>query len=193
MSQRVGGYAPMVGFALAVVAIPVMIAVDDWRLSIAPWLLAATLMSFAVCCVGLLTIHQPNPKTWIKVGVVLTVMSLLSLASFPLAVGMGGLLGIEEESAGVLAVFPLMASAFGFIAMTPGLALTAFGAGVAGVLPKWGVWILWVEAPLLPLTAFIGGNVAEPAVPIGFALIGIGWVVIGAALLKVRPEPTTRP
>ena len=190
VSQRVGGYAPTLGFALAAVAIPVMMSVDDWRLSIAPWLLAATLTSFAVCCVGLLSVHQPNPKLSIRVGVVLTVLSLLSLASFPLAVGMGGLLGIEEESAGVLASIPLMASAFGFVAMTPGLALTAYGAGAAGVLPKWGVWTLWVEAPLLPLTAIVGG-MAEPAVPIGFALIGVGWVLIGAALLKARPEATT--
>lgn len=30
-------YPPMVGFALAAVAIPVVMSVDDWRLRIAPW------------------------------------------------------------------------------------------------------------------------------------------------------------
>ena len=50
------------------------------------------------------------------------------------------------------------------------------------------MWALWFQAPLLPPTAFVGG-ITEPALPIGFALIGVGWVVIGLALLRVQPVP----
>ena len=187
VSQRVGGYAPLVGFGFAVVAILVTMFAADWRLSPAPWLFGAALLSLAVCCGGLLTIHQPDPGWPMRAGVVLTVLSLLSLASFPLAVGLGGVLGIDEESAGFFAGIPLVASAFGLIAMTPGLASTAYGAQTKRVLPRWGVWTLWIETPLLPLTAIIGG-ITEPALPIGFAVIGIGWVLIGLALLRAEPE-----
>ena len=38
VSQQVGGYAPLVGFGFAVVAILVTLFAADWRLSPAPWL-----------------------------------------------------------------------------------------------------------------------------------------------------------
>ena len=180
------GYAPVAGFVLMVGAVLVMLSVADWRLSFAPWLLGSSVVCLALCCVGVLKVHLPDPRRSIKWGVVLTILSLLALASFPFAVGMGGVLGIEEEEAGVLALLPLLASGFGLVGMTPGLAMAAFGAGADGTIPKWGVWALWVASPLLPLTAVVGG-IAEPAAAVGFILLPLVWVVIGASLLRAKP------
>lgn len=185
-NPRVAGVAPVLGLLFVVWAIFVMVSVTDWRLSAAPWLLGAAILCLAVCCVGLLSVHQPDPRRSVLVGSGLTVLSLLCLASFPFAVGIGGVLGIDEDSAGILALLPLAASGFALVAMAPSLATIAAGVGASGLVPRWGVWALWFEAPLLPVTAVAGGF-AEPALVVGFILIPLGWVVIGASLLKTMP------
>ena len=186
LNTRLAGYAPTLGLVLTVLAILVMVSAADWRLSIAPWLLGTAILCLSVCCVGLLKVHLPDPRRSVLIGISLTVLSLLGLASFPLAVGVGGVLGIEEDSAGVLALLPLIASGFALVAIAPGLATTAFGVSASGLVPRWGVWALWMEAPLLPLTVIAGGF-AEPALVVGFILIPLGWVVIGASLLRTKP------
>ena len=59
-----------------------------------------------------------------------------------------------------------------------------------------GVWALWVEAPLL-LVTIIGGGMApeslkDPILVSGFILIPLGWVVIGASLLRTKTLETAR-
>ena len=80
--------------------------------------------------------------------------------------------------------------------MTPALAITAVGVGASGVLPGWGVWALWVEAPLLLITVIGGGMAPESLETLvlvsGFILIPLGWVVIGASLLRTKTLETAR-
>lgn len=190
ISPRVAGFAPFLGLVLMAFAIPLMMSVADWRLSAAPWLLGFAVLSLAVCCLGVLNVHRPDPKRSVLFGTVLAALSFGGLAVFPFAVGIGGLLGIEEDAAGILAYLPLIAAGFGFAAMTPALVTAAVGVGASGVLPRWGVWALWIEAPLLLLTT-IGGGQAEPVLVIGFALIPVGWAVIGASLIiTTRTAPS---
>lgn len=188
---QLAGYAPFVGLVLMVWAIPVMMSVADWRLSVAPWLLGSVLVCLAVCCLGLLSVHLPDPRRSVLIGAGVGSLSFLALAVFPFAVGVGGLLGIDEDTAGILAYLPLIAAGFGFAAMTPALIGAAVGVRASGVLPRWGIWALWVEAPLLLLTT-IGGGQAEPVLVVGFALIPLGWAVIGAALLTARRTQSVR-
>jgi hypothetical protein len=80
--------------------------------------------------------------------------------------------------------------------MTPALATAAVGVGASRVLPGWGVWALWFETPLL-LVAIIGGGMApeslkEVFLVSGFILIPLGWVVIGASLLRTKTLRTAR-
>jgi hypothetical protein len=187
LNPRVAGFAPAIGLVLMVWAVFVMMSVADWRLSAAPWLLGVAILCLTVCCAGLLSVRQPDPRRSVLVGVGLTVLSLLGLASFPFAVGIGGVLGIDEDAPGILALIPLAASGFAIVATAPALATTAVGVGASGLIPRWGVWALWLEAPLLPLTVIAGGF-AEPALVVGFILIPLGWVVIGASLLRITPR-----
>ena len=196
VNLRVAAYAPMLSLVLMIPAVLVMAAVDDWRLSPAPWLLGAALLCLAVCGLGLLKVHQPDPRRSVVIGVGLTVLAFLGLSSFPFAVGIGGLFGIEEDSVGVLAYLPLIASGFGLVAMTPALAITAVGVGASRVLHRWGVWALWAEAPLL-LAVVIGGGMAPDSLETlvlvsGFILIPLGWIVIGASLLRTKTLETAR-
>ena len=196
VNLKVAAYAPLLGLVLMIWAVLELVSEGDWRFNASPWVLGAALICLAVCGLGLLKVHQPAPKRSVVIGVGITVLALLGLSSFPFAVGISGLFGIEEDSVGVLAYLPLMGAGLGLVAMTPALAIAAVGVGASRVLPGWGVWALWFETPLL-LVTIIGGGMAPESLKgtflvSGFILIPLGWVVIGASLLRTKTLETTR-
>lgn len=197
MGQRLGGrvvspvtaaVAPLLGAALAVPALVIFASPGDWRRSAAPWFFAAVPACLAVTCVGIAQLHR---RRWVTIGALWTALALTGLGGFFLAVGIGGLTGLQdlpEEQLGLLAWLPVLGFGFGFFSLTPALVVTAVSTGRAGLLPRWAVWSLWLLAPLLPITFAIGGNgpesIREYAPLIGLVVILVGWVVVGQAVRR---------
>ena len=194
VNVKVAGYAPIMAVVLLAPALVVFMSPGDWRISLSPWFFAAIPTCLAMTCLGLIRVHQ---KRWVTIGAGWTALALLGLGAFPLAVGIGGLTGLQDltdEQLGLLAWLPIIAWSFGFASLTPALVVTAISTGMAQVLPRWGVWALWFISPLLLITFIVGGttpdSIAEPSVPIGLILIMFGWIVIGQSLLKVPKAQT---
>ncbi len=163
------------------------------------WLFALAGLCFVVCYMGLLAVHSPDPGGWVLVGSWWIALAFCGVAGAFLAIGVGGALGIDEESAGFLAWLPVIAMAFGIISMTPALVVTAVGARRRAVLPVWGTVALWVEAPLLPLLLVYGGLFEDTVETIGSSVIlgmmALAWVVIGRSIRTAQmrlPAPAIR-
>lgn len=188
VSAQVAGNAPILAVGLAVPAVVVFTSPGDWRTTVVPWFFAAIPACLAVTCLGLVGLHK---NRWVTLGGVWASLALLGLAGFFLAVGVGGLTGLQdlpEDELGLLAWLPIVSFGFGFFSLTPALAITAATTQSAGLLPRWGVWALWFIAPLLVVVFIVGGMgpapIDELAAPIGLAAIMVGWIVVGQSLLR---------
>lgn len=195
VSARVAAYAPILAVILVVPALVVFTSPGDWRASVVPWFFAAIPACLALTCLGLVGLHE---NRWVTLGGVWTALALLGLGGFFLAVGIGGLTGLQdlpEDELGLLAWLPVMSFGFGFVSLTPALAITAATTQRAGLLPRWGVWALWFIAPLLVVVFVVGGMgpapVDELAAPVGLTAIMVGWTVVGQSLLRARTAKTT--
>lgn len=160
----------------------------DLRSGMFPWLMAAAAVGLAVLGLRLIAVHGPDVPRSVLIGGWWTTLAFLGIAGFFVAVGVGALVGIDEDEAGPLAVLPMISMAFGLLSMTPATATLAFGAGRAGVLPRWGVWALWTVTPLLVALLVYGGFAEGPAETVGASLLlgvfAVSWVVVG---VSVRP------
>ena len=160
----------------------------DIREGAFPWLMASAAVGLGLLCLRLVAVHGSEPGRWVAVGGWWAALAFAGIASFLVAVGVGAMFGIEEDSLGWLAWLPVSAMAFGLVSMTPALALLAVGAGRASVLPRWGVWALWTLSPLLVGLLIYGGLADGSAESVGssviLAVLAVGWVVVG---LAVRP------
>lgn len=196
VGSLVAASAPLVALGLVAIA-QATTESGDIRAGGFPWLFALAAVLFAFCCMGLLTAHSPNPGAWMLLGSWWTALAFLGIAGGFLAIGMGSVLEIDEESAGVSAFLPLIGLAFGIISMTPALVVTAIGAMKKEVLPKWGRAALWVEAPLLPLLLVFGGIVDDTAETVGSTVIlgimALTWVVIGLSIRAAESTPGVAP
>lgn len=192
VGSGVAAAAPLA--ALAVVAIAqVATPSGDIREGVFPWLFALAALLFALCCMGLLAVHSPNPGNWVLVGSWWAALAFVGIAGGFLAIAAGSVLGIDEEAAGPFGLLPLIALAFGFISMTPALVTVAIGAGKKQVLPTWGVVALWIEAPLIPVLLVWGGIFEDTAETVGssviLGLMAFAWIVIG---LSIRSASANR-
>lgn len=193
VSVGTAALAPVLAAVFLMGGMWVFIVAGDWRTSPAPWLMAAVPTSLVATCLGLVRVHGRRSVTF---GGLWTASALLGIAGFFLAVGIGGLTGLQdlpEGELGLLAWLPIIGFGFGFFSMTPALVITAIGAGRAGILPRWGTWALWFVAPLLVVTFIVGGEgpevIAGAAAPVGMILLAVGWIVIGRSLRRL---PTSR-
>lgn len=180
---------------LAVPALVVFSLPGDWRTSVVPWLFAAIPACLALTCLGLVGLHE---NRWVTLGGVWAALALPGLGGFFLAVGIGGLTGLQdlpEDELGLLAWLPVVSFGFGFISLTSALAITAATTQRAAVLPRWGMWSLWFIAPLLVVVFVLGGIAPAPvdelAARIGLTVIMLGWIVDGQSLLRVPTAQTT--
>jgi hypothetical protein len=146
---------------------------------------------------GLLAVHAPESGGWVLTGSWWTALAFLGIAGAFLAIAVGGALGIEEESVGLLAWLPVAGMAFGILSMTPALVVLAVGAGRRRILPGWGLAAVWVEAPLLPVLMIYGGIFEDTAETIGssviLGLMAVAWVVIGLSAQTADSRSKARP
>ena len=196
VGSLVAAAAPFVALGLVATA-QATTESGDIRAGVFPWLLALAAVLFAFCCMGLLAAHSPHPGRWMLLGSWWTALAFLGIASGFLAIGVGSVLGFDEESAGAFASLPLIGLAFGIISMTPALVVTAIGAAKKEVLPRWGKGALWLEAPLLPLLLVYGGIVDDNAETVG-STVGLGimafaWVVIGLSIRAAESATSVAP
>ena len=144
-----------------------------------------------VCCLGVLSVHHPNPNWWFVVGAWWTTLALLGIATFFLSIAVGTLLGVDEERAGLLA-WPLIGMASDIITMTPTILTLGVGVTRARILPWLGITAVWVAAPVLPIGTIAGeltGGTAETVDLSTVMTLFVGaWTVLGIAL--VRTEAT---
>ncbi|MDX1448345.1 MAG: hypothetical protein R3246_04705 [Acidimicrobiia bacterium] len=177
--------APLVGLALVAIA-QFTNETGDIRKGAFPWLIALTAAGLAAVCLRLVGVHAPDPNRWVLIGGWWTALAFGGIAAFMVAIGVGALFSIDEESMGVFAWVPVIGMAFGLLSMTPAVALLAFGTGRADVLPRWGVGALWTVSPLLLLLLIYGGLAEGTAETIGLTVIlcvlASGWVMVGLAL-----------
>lgn len=184
IAPDVAGRAPLVAAAAGTVAIAAMLAGGDLRapLVAAGWATAAT--ALAVTALGIIAAHRPVAPTAVLVGGRWTAAALLGLAGFFVAVGVGGLLGIAEDSAGLLGRLPVVSMAFGLLSMPVALAVFAVAVARVAVLPRTIVIALASAAPMLPLM-MIGGGLAEGTAESVAIIAAVGafataWIVAGA-------------
>jgi hypothetical protein len=179
--------APLVSLALVAVG-QATNADGDIRSGLFPWLMAAAAVGLALLGLRLIAVHGPDVPRSVLIGGWWTTLAFLAIAGFFVAIAVGGLLGIDEDEFGALAILPVIGMAFGLLSMTPAVAVLAFGARRAGILPRWGVWGMWTVTPLLVVLLVYGGLADGPAETVGASVLlgvfAVAWVVIG---LSVRP------
>lgn len=195
VSVRAAAYAPILAVVLAIPGVAVFASPGDWRTSVVPWFFAAIPACLSLTCLGLVRVHQ---RPWVTFGGMWTALALLGMGGFFLAVGIGGLTGLQdlaEDELGWVAWLPIVSFGFGFLSLTPALVVTALSTGKARVLPRWGVLTLWFIAPLLVVVFVIGGNgpapIDELAAPIGLTLILLGWIVVGQSVRLANAQPAS--
>lgn len=143
-------------------------------------------MLLAVCCQGLLLAH-PHATAGLRAAIWWSTVALAGPAGFFLPVGMGTMLGIDENGvSGWVALGPMAAMAFGLLTMPIALTLLAVGIRRARVLPTRAAIATLVAGALPPLLLVIGGlaeGTAESVSTIALVALFVGcWVVVGRTL-----------
>lgn len=162
----------------------------DIRSGMFPWFMAAAAVGLALLCLRLVAVHAQSASRSALIGGWWATLAFLGIAGFFVAIGVGAVLGIDEDDAGALALLPVIAMAFGLLSMTPAVALLALGAGRSGVLPRWAVGALWTIMPLLPVLLIYGGLVDGPAEMVGATVVLVvfaaSWVVVGWSIRRIE-------
>lgn len=158
----------------------------DIRAGIFPFAISATVVLLAVCCQGLLLAH-PHATAGLRAAIWWSTVALAGPAGFFLPVGVGTLLGIDENGvSGWVALGPMAAMAFGLMTMPIALTLLAVGVRRAGVLPTRAAVAALVAGPLPPLLLVVGGlaeGAAESVGTIVLVALFVGcWLVVGRTL-----------
>jgi hypothetical protein len=192
VDPRRAGFAPIVALVVGAIGLAMNVwnANGDMRVGVLPWAMTIAALCLAVCSLGVLNVHGPNPSRWIVVGAWWTTLALIGVAGFFLAVALGTLLGIDEEEAGLLTWPPLLGIMFGVLSMAPALLAHAVGVTGARVLRWFGRAAVWVAAPVLPLVLVFGGIAEGTAETVGMSsLMGLfagAWIVLGLALVSAE-------
>lgn len=155
----------------------------DIREGLFPWGVALSMALVAGCAVGVVAAHQPEPRRSVLVGGWWSAMAYLAMAGFFIAIGIGGLLGVDEETENPLALFPIAAMTFGLLSSGPALGTLAYGVTRAHRLPSWGAAGAWCAVGAFPALLIFGGLVEGTAESVGSAVImGAfvgGWITLG--------------
>ena len=187
IGRGVSAAAPIVAIGMVALGIA-FIGDGDLRKGLFPWAMASAALLLAVCCHGILRVHAPDPSRWILIGSWWTMSAFAGIAVFLFSIGVGGVLGIEEESVGILVWPPFLAMIFGILSVTPAMLVLAVGTTRSRVVPRWGSAAVWIAAPALPAVMISGGLAEGTAETIGLAsLLGlfvVAWIVIGRSLLR---------
>lgn len=188
VDPKVAAIAPVAAVGAVVVAVAFS-GDGDIRDGIFPWAMAFAAACLAVCCLGAVAIHRQHSNRWVLFGGWWATFALVGVAGAFVAIGIGALLGITEDEAGVLSLLPMVAMGFGVLSITPALASLGLGVTRSQVLPRWGVAAVWLAAPVIPILMIYGGLVEGTAETLGSnGLLGIfviAWLVLGGSLRSV--------
>ena len=188
VDARVTGLAPIAGLFVGAIGLALNTWVDDGdlRAGALPWTMIAAVGCLALCVLGVMAVHGETITWPVVAGGWWCVIAFCGIAGFFLAIGIGTLAGIEEDNVPeLLGLLPVMSMAFGLLSMTPALAVLAFGASRARVLPRWGSVALWIAAPALPVLLILGGTAdgaaATAVLGIVLSLFAGCWIAVGLA------------
>lgn len=188
LDPRIAGRAPAVGLLIGGVGVVVnnMTADGDIRQGILPWTLVIAVACFAWCSLGVLSFHGPAATRPMVLGALWVALAFCGMAGFFLALGVGSLLGIDEDEIGVAVWPPLLGMMAGMLSITPATATLAAGMTRARVVPWWSRAAAWVAAPALPVLLIYGGLTEGRIETFGTAaimgLFGAAWIVIGISI-----------
>lgn len=181
----VAAWLPPVGLGAAGLA---LLTSDegDIRAGIFPFAMALAVATLLVPVAGVLSARSNPASGWSRVGAVWTAVALASLSVGLGSIAVGALLGIQEDAVGPLSWVVVAALAFGLLAMTPAMALFAYGVSRDRLLPRFGRVALWVGTPVLPALLVFGGLAEGTVETIGSATLlltfGLAWVAVGVAV-----------
>ena len=188
LARRLAPRAPIATVLFALGAL----AVDngDIRDGLFPWMVAGAAASLALVPLGVGGAHDRRPA---QIGGGLAAATFLGPAIGLAAIGIGGVLGIEEDAAGIMAWIPVIATAFGIIGMAPAVGFLAWTVRRSELLTRAARTALWVIAPVLPLMMVFGGILEGPAesavFPIAMVLMIGGWWVVARSLPRTWENP----
>ncbi|HSG80106.1 MAG TPA: hypothetical protein VLD62_11040 [Acidimicrobiia bacterium] len=165
----------------------------DQRSGLFPTLMAVAAACLMLCTFGVLARHQPGPQRSMVVGGLWVAACFAAVSVAFAAIGVGDLLGIEEDSAGILAWIPVSAMGLAVLTFPAAQAVLAFGVQRSRVRPRWGSVAVWTLVPLVPLTLILAGVVdgaAENWVPaVMLSIIVMLWGVVGQSLRIATKSP----
>ena len=102
----------------------------------------------------------------------------------PYTPGHGHCRRLQDLEEGLLGWPPILAAAFGFASIAPAMALMAWGTLRASVLPMYSSVAVFVAGPMLPLAAFLEGNVFEGGFVVAVVVFAAAWITIGLSLRR---------
>jgi len=182
INLKVAGWLPVVALVAAVAGIAASGDENtDMRLSLFPWFMAIAVWCLVGCCLGVLRVHRGESRT-VTFGGWWTVLALLGISGFVVAVAIGGVIGIAAEDAGWLAWPPILGAAFGAASIAPAMVVMAWGSLRASVLPTYSSVALFVASPMVPLAAFLEGNVFEGGFTAAVVIFAVAWIVTGFSI-----------
>lgn len=189
--------SPVLATAVLGVAAAALWLGGDIRVGILPFAAAAGVVLLAVCAQGLLLAH-PDASRGFRIAIWWTTLAVAGPAGFFLAVGIGTLLGIDENGvSGWLAIPPMAAMAFGIVTTPVAMSLLAVGVHRAGVMPRRATVAVAVAGLAPPAMMVLGGlteGMWENVAAVVTISLYVGcWVVIGQALPTIALSPTATP
>jgi hypothetical protein len=191
INPRVAGLAPLIALVVGAIGI-VLFNTDPHGDSVAgPVFMAIATVSvcFAICCVGVLSLHRPKPKRWTVVGAWWATLALVMIAAAALMLVVSVLADIEwwhrYPPIEVLAPIFFLASS-----VIPALLTLAIGVTRARILPWFGIAAVWF-AFVLPIgflssLALLEGTGLTVSLNTVVALFLGAWAVLGIALLRTN-------
>lgn len=188
------GLAPLIACVVATVGI-VTTPSGDIREGLFPWGTATAFGLLAMTALAVLANHPTPTSRTLIVGAWWTALALAGIAAFFAAVGIGGLLGIDEETDNPAALIPIAAMTFGLLSTMPATATLAVGVQREGRFPRWSLVGLWSIVPVLPGVLILGGLTEGTVETVGslllFAAFAIGWAMLGMGLRAANRTATT--
>jgi hypothetical protein len=184
-NPSIAGLAPFGALVLAIVG-GAALSAGDQRAGLFPWTIAVAAALLALCCLGIVRLHEPDVPARVLMGGGGSAFGFAAVAAAFVAFGLGDVTGLADSASGPVAALPMLLAGTGIVTIPIANGMLAAATRRAGVLDRRGVWALWAVTPVIPLTliasAVADGPGADSVPGIGIGLAGVGWVVVGLAL-----------
>ena len=180
------GWAPVVGLGI-LVAGSLLWEAQELRRGPTPWTTGVGALSIGLCALGVMSAHRPYPSGAVIVGAWWTAVATLGVAGFMLGMGIGGLVGLDEDNApDALAIGAVASMGFGMLSFAPAQLVLATGVYRARRLPTHVAVALLLAALALPTLllaiGFFEEHVGDQALVATLLVVGVAWITVGQAL-----------